>query len=67
MSTITNPPQPLIGTIHFFKTQPAKVVRILQRNLATHYGLNEEEYFQHLQREWAKLLLVKPYPLPAAI
>jgi hypothetical protein len=43
------------------------VVRILKDNLAAHYGLNEEQYFQHLQREWAKLLLVKPYPLPAAI
>jgi hypothetical protein len=43
------------------------VVRILKDNLAAHYGLNEEQYFQHLQREWAKLLLVKPYPLPAEI
>ena len=57
----------LIETIHFFKTQPAKVVSILKDNLAAHYTLNEEQYFQHLQTEWAKLLLIKPYPLPAAI
>jgi ABC-type nitrate/sulfonate/bicarbonate transport system substrate-binding protein len=57
----------LIETIHFFKTQPAQVVSILQKNLADHYGLNDEQYFRHLQREWSELLLVKPYPLPAAI
>jgi ABC-type nitrate/sulfonate/bicarbonate transport system substrate-binding protein len=57
----------LIETIHFFKTQPAQVVDILQKNLAKHYNLTEELYFRHLQTEWAKLLLVKPYPLPAAI
>jgi hypothetical protein len=62
-----NPPQPLIETIHFFKIQPAKVVSILQKIWLLTMLLNEEEYFQHLQREWAKLLLVKPYPLPAAI
>jgi len=43
------------------------VVDILQRNLAGHYGLTEVHYYHHLQAEWAKLLLVKPYPLPAAI
>ena len=43
------------------------MVDILQRNLAGHYGLTEVHYYHHLQAEWAKLLLVKPYPLPAAI
>jgi ABC-type nitrate/sulfonate/bicarbonate transport system substrate-binding protein len=57
----------LIETIHFFKTNPAKVANILQKNLAAYYGLNEEQYYQYLQAEWAKLLLIKPYPLPAAI
>jgi hypothetical protein len=57
----------LIETIHFFKSQPVKVVSILKNNLAAHYALNEEQYFQHLQTEWAKLLLIKPYPLPTAI
>ena len=57
----------LIETIHFFKTNPAKVAAILQQNLTAYYGLTEEEYYQHLQKEWAKLLLIKPYPLPAAI
>jgi NMT1/THI5 like len=57
----------LIETIHFFKTQPARVVSILQKNLANHYGLHDQQYFRHLQREWSELLLVKPYPLPAAI
>jgi len=57
----------LIETIHFFKTQPDRVASILQRNLAKRYGLTEENYYHHLQTEWAKLLLVKPYPLPAAI
>ncbi|HYQ98248.1 MAG TPA: hypothetical protein VEO92_07750, partial [Candidatus Nitrosocosmicus sp.] len=46
---------------------PTKVARILQKNLAAYYGLNEEQYYQHLQAAWAKLLLIKPYPLPAAI
>jgi ABC-type nitrate/sulfonate/bicarbonate transport system substrate-binding protein len=57
----------LIETIHFFKTNPTQVASILQKNLAAYYGLNEEQYYQHLQKEWAKLLLIKPYPLPAAI
>ena len=57
----------LIETIHFFKTNPMQVAAILQKNLTAYYGLNEEQYYQHLQKEWAKLLLIKPYPLPAAI
>jgi ABC-type nitrate/sulfonate/bicarbonate transport system substrate-binding protein len=57
----------LIEAIHFFKTNPAKVANILQKNLAAYYALNEEQYYQYLQAEWAKLLLIKPYPLPAAI
>jgi ABC-type nitrate/sulfonate/bicarbonate transport system substrate-binding protein len=57
----------LIETIHFFKTQPEQVAVILKRNLAKHYGLSHDNYYRHLQTEWAKLLLVKPYPLPAAI
>lgn len=57
----------LIETIHFFKTNPTKVTAILQKNLTAYYGLTEEQYYRHLQKEWAKLLLIKPYPLPAAI
>ena len=57
----------LIEGIHFFKTRPDEVVRILQRNLAKRYGLEEEEYYVHLQQGWARLLLSKPYPLAAAI
>jgi ABC-type nitrate/sulfonate/bicarbonate transport system substrate-binding protein len=57
----------LIETIHFFKTNPTQVAAILQKNLTAYYGLNEGQYYQHLQKEWAKLLLIKPYPLPAAI
>ncbi len=56
-----------IEALHFFKTQPDKVVPILKKNLAQRYGLEEEEYYVHLQREWAKLLSQKPYPLPSAI
>jgi ABC-type nitrate/sulfonate/bicarbonate transport system substrate-binding protein len=56
-----------IEAIHFFKTQPAEVVPILKRDLAARYGLQEDEYYIHLQREWARLLSKKPYPLPAAI
>ena len=29
--------------------------------------MEDDEYYIHLQREWAKLLSKKPYPLPAAI
>src|SRR5258706_3621527 len=57
----------IIDAIHFFKTQPADVAAILKKNLARRYTLTDEAYYVHLQREWAKLLLVKPYPLPAAI
>jgi ABC-type nitrate/sulfonate/bicarbonate transport system substrate-binding protein len=57
----------LMEAIHFFKTRPVEVVGILRRNLATRYGLDDEEYYVHLQREWARLLLRKPYPLAAAI
>lgn len=57
----------LIDAIHFFKTKPAEVVKILQKNLSRRYTLTEEDYYVHLQREWAKLLSAKPYPLPAAI
>ena len=56
-----------IEALHFFKTQPDKVVPILKKNLARRYGLEEDEYYVHLQREWARLLSKKPYPLPAAI
>ncbi len=56
-----------IEALHFFKTQPDKVVPILKKNLAKRYGLEENEYYVHLQREWARLLSKKPYPLPAAI
>jgi ABC-type nitrate/sulfonate/bicarbonate transport system substrate-binding protein len=56
-----------IEALHFFKTQPDKVVPILKANLAQRYSLQEDEYYVHLQREWAKLLSAKPYPLPSAI
>jgi NitT/TauT family transport system substrate-binding protein len=56
-----------IEALHFFKTRPEKVVPILKNNLASCYGLDNDEYYIHLQREWAKLLNKKPYPLPAAI
>lgn len=56
-----------IEALHFFKTRPAEVVPILKNNLAERYGLEEEEYYEHLQREWAKLLSKKPYPSPTAI
>ena len=56
-----------IEALHFFKTKSAEVVAILKKNLAKRYGLEDEEYYVHLQREWAKLLNQKPYPLPAAI
>jgi ABC-type nitrate/sulfonate/bicarbonate transport system substrate-binding protein len=56
-----------IEALHFFKTEPDQVVAILKKNLAKRYGLEEDEYYIHLQREWAKLLSKKPYPLPAAI
>ncbi len=56
-----------IEALHFFKTQPDKVVPILKKNLAKRYGLEEDEYYVHLQREWARFLSKKPYPLPAAI
>ncbi|MBI4526651.1 MAG: ABC transporter substrate-binding protein [Deltaproteobacteria bacterium] len=57
----------LIEAIHFFKTRPTEVVGILRKNLAQRYGLDDEEYYVHLQREWAKLLMRKPYPLAGAI
>lgn len=57
----------LIDAIHFFKTKPAEVADILQKNLSKRYTLSDRAYYTHLQREWAKLLLAKPYPLPAAI
>jgi ABC-type nitrate/sulfonate/bicarbonate transport system substrate-binding protein len=56
-----------IEALHFFKTQPDKVVPILKSNLAKRYGLEEDDYYVHLQREWAKLLSKKPYPLASAI
>ncbi|HEY2991044.1 MAG TPA: ABC transporter substrate-binding protein [Candidatus Binatia bacterium] len=56
-----------IEAIHFFKTKPEEVRRILKNNLAKRYGLTEDEYYVHLQREWARLLSKKPYPLPSAI
>lgn len=56
-----------IEALHFFKTQADKVVPILKKNLAKRYGLEDDEYYVHLQREWARLLSKKPYPLPAAI
>jgi len=56
-----------IEALHFFKTQPDKVVPILKHNLAKRYGLEEDEYYIHLQREWARLLSKKPYPLASAI
>jgi ABC-type nitrate/sulfonate/bicarbonate transport system substrate-binding protein len=56
-----------IEALHFFKTQPDKVVPILKKNLTQRYGLEDEEYYVHLQREWARLLSKKPYPLASAI
>jgi ABC-type nitrate/sulfonate/bicarbonate transport system substrate-binding protein len=56
-----------IEALHFFKTHPNTVVPILKKNLAKRYGLEEDEFYIHLQREWARLLSKKPYPLPAAI
>lgn len=57
----------LIDAIHFFKTNPDEVADILQKNLSKRYTLTDRAYYVHLQKEWAKLLLAKPYPLPAAI
>jgi NitT/TauT family transport system substrate-binding protein len=56
-----------IEALRFFKTQPEKVMAILKKNLAQRFGLEDDEYYEHLQREWAKLLSRKPYPLPSAI
>ena len=56
-----------IEALHYFKTQPDKVVPILKNKLAKRYGLQDDEYYVHLQREWAKLLSKKPYPLASAI
>lgn len=56
-----------IEAIHFFKKQPDRVIPILKKNLAPRYGLEDDEYYAHLQRGWAKLLSEKPYPLPSAI
>jgi ABC-type nitrate/sulfonate/bicarbonate transport system substrate-binding protein len=56
-----------IEALHFFKTQPDKVIPILKNNLAKRYGLEDDEYYVHLQREWARLLSKKPYPLASAI
>jgi ABC-type nitrate/sulfonate/bicarbonate transport system substrate-binding protein len=56
-----------IEALHFFKTQPDKVIPILKKNLAKRYGLEDDEYYIHLQREWARLLSKKPYPLASAI
>jgi ABC-type nitrate/sulfonate/bicarbonate transport system substrate-binding protein len=56
-----------IEALHFFKTQPQKVIPILKKNLAKRYGLEDDEYYIHLQREWARLLSKKPYPLASAI
>jgi ABC-type nitrate/sulfonate/bicarbonate transport system substrate-binding protein len=57
----------LIDAIHFFKTKPDEVADILQKNLSKRYSLADRAYYVHLQREWAQLLLAKPYPMPAAI
>jgi len=57
----------IVDAIHFFKTKPEEVADILQKNLSRRYTLADRAYYVHLQREWAKLLLAKPYPLPAAI
>jgi ABC-type nitrate/sulfonate/bicarbonate transport system substrate-binding protein len=57
----------IVDSIHFFKTKPEEVADILQKNLSRRYTLADRAYYVHLQREWAKLLLAKPYPLPAAI
>ena len=56
-----------IEALHFFKTRPETVVPVLTKNLSPRFGLEEDEYYGHLQREWAKLLSKKPYPLPSAI
>src|SRR5207244_13480956 len=56
-----------IEALHFFKTEPDKVIPILKKNLAKRYGLEDDEYYVHLQREWARLLSKKPYPLASAI
>jgi ABC-type nitrate/sulfonate/bicarbonate transport system substrate-binding protein len=56
-----------IEALHFFKTKPDKVVPILKASLAQRYGLEDDEYYVYLQREWAKLLSKKPYPLASAI
>jgi ABC-type nitrate/sulfonate/bicarbonate transport system substrate-binding protein len=65
--TVTNFLKGFIEAIHFFKTRPEEVAQILKSNLSRRYGLHEDEYYIHLQREWAKLLSKKPYPLPSAI
>ncbi len=56
-----------IEALHFFKTKPAEVVAILKKIWPSAIGLEDDEYYVHLQREWAKLLNKKPYPLPSAI
>lgn len=56
-----------IEAVHFFKTRPEEVTAMLKANLTARYGLEDEAYYAHLQKEWARILSVKPYPLPAAI
>src|SRR5205823_1931759 len=56
-----------IEALQFFKTRPDKVVPILKKNLARRDGLEEDEYYVHLQCEWARPLSKKPYPLPGTI
>jgi ABC-type nitrate/sulfonate/bicarbonate transport system substrate-binding protein len=48
--TVVNFLKALVEAIHFFKTRPKDVVRILRESLASRYGLDEEEYFVYLHQ-----------------
>jgi ABC-type nitrate/sulfonate/bicarbonate transport system substrate-binding protein len=57
----------LISTIHYFKTKPEAVQRMLSEGLGPLIGVRDTQDIEYLQTAWANLLEQKPYPHPLAI
>jgi ABC-type nitrate/sulfonate/bicarbonate transport system substrate-binding protein len=57
----------MVRAIHFFKTQPEAVVKILEEHLAEVIGIEEREDLYRLQEDWAGLLSPRPFPHPLAV
>jgi ABC-type nitrate/sulfonate/bicarbonate transport system substrate-binding protein len=66
-ATASNFLRSMVDAIHFFKTRPDEVQRILAGTVCRLLGVQSDAQVTYLADAWAGLLSPKPYPHPLAV